>query len=112
MSRYEEYRRPSRSTSTAQNNRQLRRYFCRGEVCQLPSLAGVGLWDSGKGGLARASAALGFALTGTPGLEESRVGLSEVQAWGYFGDSGARRSTSGNFALVFDPALRHIHSTW
>ncbi len=75
MSRYEEYRRPSRSTSTAQNNRQLRRYFCRGEVCQLPSLAGVGLWDSGKGGLARASAALGFALTGTPGLEESQSGF-------------------------------------
>ena len=47
-------------------------------------LVGLG-W---KGRLARAYAALGFALTGTPGPEESKAGSSELQAWGYFGDRG------------------------
>ena len=48
---------------------------------------------AGKGRLARAPAVLGFALTGTPGPEESKVGLSELQAWGYYALRQQRRRT-------------------
>ncbi len=62
---------------------------------------------AGKGRLARAPAVLGFALTGTPGPEESKVACPSCRR-GVTSATAAPHGVPRGTSLVFDPALRHI----